>query len=1141
MDSLTLPLNLASFRLLAELGVGSQGRVFLAELLEERYRLPPGQKLALKFLHAELLSDRAALERFEREAKLGNSLRSDYLVRIHGLEEVELQGQTRFFLVMEYLHGHSLRKLLTQDGPAVEGLVRRIGRDAGLGLSVLHGKGIVHRDVKPENLFLTQAGQSKLMDLGFAGRGGHGASGQTSGGLRGSLAYTAPELLLGRSARPPSDLWSLGIVLYELATGQHPFLPEELDRGGDELLEALLHESPPPPSSQRPRLSPFFDHLCLRLLSKDPKDRPGASDLAHMLEQGESAPFFRQLVKKTPRLSSELRLARTRRPTDLAFLGREEIWKQLDKALTSARGGSLQILHLRGPEGVGKRRLIDEWMSKKLEGQRPPLYFPGEPATRSEARLLSPLDSFLVEQALRFVPESPNGPGFRGSHQPRFLAGRIAVRMEEELGISEARALRMARWLAGCQDRGEDLPDRLLAETLAAFGSEAQPLVLRLHRPERLLHAALEVLRHLASLPTDKHVMILFTSHQEDRPPDLAGLEVEEIEVEQFDATTAQTFFRSLFLNKEEAARACSEMLKQLPPVPGLVLEALAWMRDQGLVQGDFGELQDIRLAAQLPLRGLLRQSLEVSWDQLAPADRELLQAAAVLGSRFRATDLAELLACSELEILERLSAIRSRWILSFGGDMRFRRRSQRHFALASIDDERRRKLHAATAGLFQAHGSSPQSVGMQWSRAGEHVRALPLLLEAARGLLERGGRSRVSVLLRHCELHLAQIPRTPLHLLWRLDWLVLSARLDLERDRPREAIEKLQRGLAMTRALNRKPQEASIRSLFAVAERRRGRLVEALHQCQTALAILDLSLDHESLIDLLLLRSELLADLGQLKEALETVLAAQDLYGEARNLPLRLGGRISLQLGRLQAARLRLEGAEQHFARAELIFIAEDDYGNLLSLRFAKARFALQLGERTRPLLRALLQEHLQSRDAGRVHELMALSLIRDRRYERARTHLLEARRLYDDAGECGRMLLVRLRDLECQIELGLATESRARRLHSEAMASDMPRARIRAARLLAALLREQGEYTEALALLDESTRSLRRLSLEPLQEIRLRRERARLLAAWGQPEAARRQQQLAARWLDKLAHRFPRRSTAKRFLARWSDDHGE
>ena len=244
--------GLGRFELIRELGTGRQGTVHLARLREECYRKPKGSLVAIKFLREDLLRNKKALTRFHEEAKIGRKLHHPNIVRIYALETTELLGLPVLYLVMEYLEGSNLRQFLDQKGAAVEALVRRIGREASLGLAALHRNGIVHRDIKPENICLTVHGNTKLMDLGFAATArqadGRAAS---SGGLLGTVRYTAPECLRGLRAMAPADIYSLGVVLFELATGHHPFEEAAQSGNADQLIDAHLHAEVPPPSSTR--------------------------------------------------------------------------------------------------------------------------------------------------------------------------------------------------------------------------------------------------------------------------------------------------------------------------------------------------------------------------------------------------------------------------------------------------------------------------------------------------------------------------------------------------------------------------------------------------------------------------------------------------------------------------------------------------------------------------------------------------------------------------------------------------------------------------------------------------------------------------------------------------------------------------
>ena len=271
------------FDLVGTIGVGASGTVYRARLREPYHGLEAGSEVAVKFLRRDRLDDPRARQQLDTEGRLGRIVDHPNVARIHGVESLTLLGLEVTYLVMELVKGTTLRDFLRDNGPAGEDLVRTIGADAARGLSALHEAGLVHRDLKPDNLLLTPDGALKIVDLGLArridgrvrtgdrdGAGSHGSSRGVSGsgsyhdGIAGNLLHAAPEVLSGRAATPAADVYGLGIVLYQLSTGRHPFThridPDgaEHKRDADELIDAQRHQSPPPPSRFRPRLSPFW-------------------------------------------------------------------------------------------------------------------------------------------------------------------------------------------------------------------------------------------------------------------------------------------------------------------------------------------------------------------------------------------------------------------------------------------------------------------------------------------------------------------------------------------------------------------------------------------------------------------------------------------------------------------------------------------------------------------------------------------------------------------------------------------------------------------------------------------------------------------------------------------------------------------
>ena len=271
------------YRIEKLLGAGASGRVFLAT--DE----VAGRSVALKMFFASGARGGAAYERFVREARLASTLRHPSLVEVY---DVSVE---RGFLAMEYLPGGSLAQRLATGERMPGPQIRRMSLDIIGGLEAAHHRGVVHRDVKPANIFFDARGTAKLGDFGVA----HLVDlGQTqTGGLIGTLAYMSPEQITGAPISIAADLYALGITLFEVVTGRLPFL-------GPDFVAQHLGEDAPLASTVSENVPPGWDPMLSALLIKNPRDR--TATLADLRRQLEALDFGGQpRVGPRPRRASQ--------------------------------------------------------------------------------------------------------------------------------------------------------------------------------------------------------------------------------------------------------------------------------------------------------------------------------------------------------------------------------------------------------------------------------------------------------------------------------------------------------------------------------------------------------------------------------------------------------------------------------------------------------------------------------------------------------------------------------------------------------------------------------------------------------------------------------------------------------------------
>ena len=354
------PSHLGPVRLLEQLGAGSMGTVYRAELCQDRDYASAGAAVAVKLIHPALLGDATSRERFEREAELGIRVEHEAVVRTYESGRAASDGATFHFLVQELVEGRSLRAWMEELGPLPDALLRDVGRQLARGLAAVHAAGAVHRDVKPDNILITPRHAVKLLDLGVAAlRGGRGRL-TSFGRFAGSPLYAAPEQFHGADIGPRADLYALGVVLYEAASGRHPFAADDLPA----IMRRQLEETPPPVERLNPRLSPLLASLISRLLEKSPGRRFGsATELADALELGERSPWWTNR-ERDDRAGPRPALGHIRVARRTPVRGRDAELRRLEAWIDELRRGTGRFVLITGEAGVGKTRLVDRLVER---------------------------------------------------------------------------------------------------------------------------------------------------------------------------------------------------------------------------------------------------------------------------------------------------------------------------------------------------------------------------------------------------------------------------------------------------------------------------------------------------------------------------------------------------------------------------------------------------------------------------------------------------------------------------------------------------------------------------------------------------------------------------------------------------------
>jgi tetratricopeptide (TPR) repeat protein/predicted Ser/Thr protein kinase len=666
-----------------ELGQGGMGTVYLAEVADEVPDLELGAVVALKVVHPHLLSTPGFFKRFLREAAVGKQVDHENVVRTYDVDATLVDGRQINFMVMEYVEGKCLRVLKDELGTLPENLALEIAEQMAAGLAALHARGIVHRDLKPENVLITDDHRVRIMDLGVAKLQEASVALTREGQFAGSFLYAAPEQFGGRPVGPPADLYSLGVLLYELASGDNPFRRD--DAAG--IIQAHLHLDPPPLTDRRPSASAFFSEVLSTLLAKDPADRlASAADLAVLLREGERSEWWAEREQTLRAVADHLPSIPVAR--DAALQGREAELAVLEAAWERARAGEGNVLFLEGEPGIGKTRLVDAFARARggddahvLYGSYPPS---GGMGGLSDA-VIGRFGSAGLEEGLRpYLTVTPT------------LVPAFAALIQHDTTPTGAEPLHGdALHAVVChlmQALAAEKPTIWMLDDLHFAPSESRQLALSMaravgrHRVLLILTArpglAEEDLTHFSRLPNFQRVTI----------PRLGAREIIDLLSEAF---------RSKLL----AEKLGGKIAHKSDGVPFFVFEMIRSLREGGMLSITDGKYTQTQPITDIEVPSAVKDLIEARLRELSKDERAILDVGAVQGVEFDPDLIARVLEQRRVRVLQDLAEIELRTgiVRATGRTYRFDQYQIHEIVLGKLSEVLREDYHTLLAESFAA------------------------------------------------------------------------------------------------------------------------------------------------------------------------------------------------------------------------------------------------------------------------------------------------------------------------------------------------------------------------------------------------------------------------------------------------------
>jgi tetratricopeptide (TPR) repeat protein/predicted Ser/Thr protein kinase len=733
--------TISHYRILEKLGSGGMGVVYKAE--DTRLR----RYVALKFLPETESEDRETLKRFEGEARAASALNHPNICTIYEIDEHD----GRPFIAMEFLDGQTLHGVFA-DRPLELQRALQIAIEVADAVAAAHAEGIIHRDLKPANIFVTRRRQVKVLDFGLAKMTtqlaqDEATEAQTLGPLThagvilGTIPYMSPEQTRGEPLDARSDVFSLGVVFYELLTTQHPF------RASSSLasMHAIATLNPPLLSALRPELPRELDLVVQRALAKDRLQRySSASELSVALREiygsafSNSSGFGMQPVATEGTLETE------------ALFGRGEQISRLGELLRQAAAGSGKVIFVTGEPGIGKTALADAFLARATRdfpgllvsrGRCVEQYGPGEaylPFLNALGALLNQPGRERVALVLRsFAPTwSLQFPAASGS------SGSLEQLQRETIGASKERMLRE------------------LGDALEALAS-ASPVVVLLEDLHWADPSSIDILRHICQRVGRLRLLVVGTyrpAEVESSNHPLKGYKLEmaahnlfeEIALNLLKEEHVGEYLNARFAPNDFPAELAALVQRKTEGHPLFVTGLLQFLNERGDIHRFNAHwslarpLSEMDLEVPESVRSMILKKMEA----LSDDDRRALQFASIEGEEFSSTVLAHILGVDEVALEERLDRLNRihRWVQNRGEEefpdgslathYRFCHALYQNVLYGELVSKRRIALHRQVGERLAEHyrGQTTRiaaQLAVHFERGRDFARAVTCLLEA--------------------------------------------------------------------------------------------------------------------------------------------------------------------------------------------------------------------------------------------------------------------------------------------------------------------------------------------------------------------------------------------------------------------------